>query len=173
MNQKLLKELVEYCPETGIMRWKKRCESHFKNGLRVSNWNTKYAGKELTTLDGKGYVVGSFFAKRYLVHRLAWLYMTGEWPNIIDHINGNKTDNRFKNLRNVSNQENHMNCRRANNNTSGVTGVYKNKSNGLWCAQMKFNGHTYHLGSSKNFDEAVRLRKNEEKRLGFSDRHGE
>ncbi len=65
-----------------------------------------------------------------------------------------------------------MNQKINSQNTSGVCGVYFNKKSKIWCAQMKFNSKTYHLGSSKNFEDAVKLRKAEEKRLGFSERHG-
>lgn len=172
LNQKILMQLVEYCPETGVMKWRKRDVSFFKSDHSCRSWNTKYTGKEALTLDGKGYRVITIFTKRYLVHRLAWLYVHGVWPKIIDHLNGNKTDNRLANLREVSSQGNHLNMRKASNNTSGVTGVYLNARKNLWCAQMKFNGITYHLGSSKNFEEAVAMRKAEESRLGFSIRHG-
>jgi len=168
----ILKTLVSYDAETGEMVWLERPHCLFKNKQAAKSWNTRYSGKKATTVDGKGYLVISIFEKRYLVHRLAWLYTYGEWPDVIDHINGVKTDNRLCNIRNVTQQSNHMNNRKARNNTSGATGVYLNKRNNLWCAQMKFNGKTYHLGSSRNFDEAVQMRKAEEKRLGFSERHG-
>ena len=172
MNQTLLKQLVHYCKETGSMTWKRRDVSFFKSQRSCDSWNTKYAGKEIITVDGKGYLCGMFFEKRYLLHRMAWLYEYGVFPKIIDHIDGNRKNNALHNLREVTSQQNHMNQRRSSKNTSGVTGVYFNKRKNIWCAQMKFNGKTYHLGSSKFFDEAVKMRKNEEWRLGFSERHG-
>ncbi|WP_373089335.1 HNH endonuclease [Zhongshania sp.] len=173
MTPELIRELVFYNPDTGDMIWRERDRKYFSKDCSHKTWNTKYAGKPAVTKDGKGYRVITIFGKRYLVHRLAWLYMHGEWPEIIDHINGDKLDNRLCNLRSVTQQQNHMNNRLASNNTSGVTGVYFNKLRAIWCAQMKFNGETYHLGSSPIFEEAVAMRKAEEKRLGFSKRHGE
>lgn len=173
MNQDTLKALVVYIPETGDMVFKERGLEHFSRASSMRSWNTRYAGKKAITLDGKGYRVVNLLGKRYLVHRLAWLYVHGVWPEIIDHINGVRTDNALSNLQSVNQQQNHMNNRRASNNTSGTTGVYLNKRRNLWCAQMKFDGKTYHLGSSKNMDDVIAMRKAEELRLGFSDRHGE
>ena len=172
MNNKLLKSLVHYDEKTGDMCWLVRPRDMFKTNAAYLGWNKKYPTKKAITLDGKGYRVISIFCKRYLVHRLAWLYTYGEFPCILDHINGVRTDNRLCNLREVTHQQNHMNQRISSKNTSGVTGVYLNNRKKLWCAQMKFNGKTYHLGSSAIFEEAVALRKNEENRLGFSERHG-
>jgi len=123
-------------------------------------------------IDGKGYNSVFIMGEQYRVHRLIWLLVYGHFPKIIDHINGDKLDNRLENLKEVTQQENLMNQRRSSKNTSGVTGVYFNKKRGLWCAQMKFNGETYHLGSSKNKEEVIEMRKKEEQRLGFSRRHG-
>lgn len=172
MNNELLKSLVHYDEQTGDMSWLPRPRDMFKTDGWCSGWNKQNSTKKAITLDGKGYRVMSIFCKRYLVHRLAWLYTYGQFPTVIDHINGVRTDNRLCNLREVTHQQNHMNQRISSKNTSGVTGVYLNKRNGLWCAQMKFNGKTYHLGSSPIFEKAVAFRKNEETRLGFSERHG-
>lgn len=172
IDQSTLKELVTYNPETGKMFWKARTAKHISIDKSLRTWNTRYANTELKSIDGKGYPFASIFGKQYRLHRLAWLYMHGVWPNVIDHINGIRTDNRFTNLRSVSVRENCLNQRRNSKNTSGVAGVYLNKSKQLWCAQMKCRGHTYHLGSNKDFFEAVCLRKSEERRLGFSLNHG-
>lgn len=172
LTKEYLKSVVFYDQDSGQMTWKKRPVWHFKTNSAWLTWNKRYAGKPAVTIDGKGYRVISINTKRYLVHRLVWLYVYGVWPKIIDHINGIKTDNRLCNLRNVSHGENHKNMKKAKNNTSGVTGVYFNKNRNLWCAQMKHNGVTYHIGSSKVFEEAVKMRKNEEAKLNFSKRHG-
>lgn len=172
MNQALLQTLIRYEPNTGHVFWRERDVKFFKSEHSCRSWNTKYAGKKIMNLDGKGYNSVFIMGKQYRVHRLIWLYVYGVFPNIIDHKNGNKTDNRLSNLRDVDCQKNHMNMRRAKNNSSGITGVYFNKKKGLWCAQMKFNGATYHIGSSKNKADAIQMRKDEERKLGFSERHG-
>jgi hypothetical protein len=172
VTAELLKKLVNYDELSGEMYWLNRPVEMFKTKSAYLGWNKRMVGKKAITTDGKGYLVVSIFCKRYLVHRLIWLYVYGKFPKIIDHINGIRTDNRLINLQEVTSQQNHMNQKRSSKNTSGVTGVYLHKKRNLWCAQMKFNGNTYHIGSSKNFNDAVSMRKNEEKRLGFSERHG-
>jgi len=165
-------DFLRYDKETGNLRWERRPSSMFNKQWQCDSWNTKYAGKKIITLDGKGYLVLSIFGKRYIAHRVVWEMVYGKPPTIIDHINGVRTDNRLCNLREVTCQQNHMNASRPRTNTSGVIGVYLNKKRGIWCAQIKHNGHTRHLGSSPIFEEAVVLRKAEEKRLGFSPTHG-
>lgn len=172
ITQEELKKLVTYNYETGEMFWLPRPFEMFKSEQACKTWNTKFANKQIKTIDGKGYFHGLFLGKFLRVHRLSFLYFFGYLPKIIDHINGIKTDNRISNLKGSSIQKNNMNRSIGRNNTSGVVGVYKNNQSGLWCAQMKFKGETYHLGSSKNKSEVISLRKAEEKRLGFSERHG-
>ena len=168
MNAAYLRSIVNYNPDTGIMTWRTR----EINQPSDKTWNTRYAGKQLKTIDGKGYYHFAHLRKFYRVHRMAWLYVTGDMPDVIDHINGDRQDNRFCNLKNTTHQINHLNQRINTTNTSGVSGVYKNKAKGIWCAQIKFNGKTQHLGSSKSFFEAVCMRKSEERKLGFSLNHG-
>lgn len=172
MNKLTAMGILDYDCETGELRWKMRTEKHIQRPSSLKSWNTRYAGKLIKTIDGKGYLHFSFGGKFYRAHRIAWLIHTGEIPNIIDHINGDRQDNRISNLQNTTMQGNHLNQRMNSKNTSGVTGVYMNKRSGSWCAQMKFNGHTYHLGSSKSLFDVACMRKSEEVRLGFNINHG-
>lgn len=166
------KELLSYNEVTGDLYWLPRTEKYIKKESSLKSWNTKYSNKKISVVDGKGYLQVSIFGKTYRAHRLCWLIYYGQYPLIIDHLNGDRVDNRIVNLVSVTNQQNHLNQKINSKNTSGVCGVYYNKKNSFWCSQMKFNGKTYHLGSSKNFFEAICLRKSEENKLGFSDRHG-
>lgn len=171
----LLRKLLRYEHETGKLFWRERDADMFKNNNANStkSWNTMYGGKEAGTICGKGYRSVAIFAKLYIGHRIAWAISTGAWPNDqIDHIDGNKLNNTLCNLRVVSSQINHLNARMNSRNTSGHAGVYLNKRSSMWCAQMKFKGRTYHLGSSKNINDVIALRQAEEKRLGFTERHG-
>lgn len=83
---------------------------------------------------------------RYLAHRLAWLYMTGEWPALlVDHKNGNPRDNRFTNLRECDDQQNRANSRLRRNNKSGWMGVSHRR--GKWAAFIGVAKETKYLGS--------------------------
>lgn len=87
-----------------------------------------------------GYVVISVGGYQHLAHRLAWLYTTGEWPtDLIDHINGERSDNRWSNLREASKQTNGQNMRRASaqNTTSGLLGAHFDKRRGMWRACIR------------------------------------
>jgi hypothetical protein len=106
------------------------------------------------TLDDKGYVLIGVNKHVYKAHRLAWLYVTGEWPNgLIDHIDGNKSNNSFTNLRVVNESGNSQNVRRPNKrNKSGFMGVifFQNK----WRANITHAGKTHWLGDFSTPEEA-------------------
>lgn len=85
----------------------------------------------------RGYKQVTINYKSYYAHRLAWLYMTGEWPDVIDHIDGNTANNRWSNLRNCSMPENMQNMKSSglSSNTSGHIGVSRHK--GKWRAKIR------------------------------------
>jgi hypothetical protein len=86
--------------------------------------------------------------RSYLAHRLAWLYMTGEWPqNVIDHASGQRSDNRWENLRAASPLLNSHNRKRPSNNTSGFKGVTFYKAGNIWRAFIRVDGLLRFLGS--------------------------
>ena len=124
-----LREILDYCPVTGIFRWKvKRC-------------GRAMPGQITGALNSDGYKQIFLGGKHYKCHRLAWFYMTGEWPkNQIDHIDGNRGNNAFSNLREATNSQNQMNRSMAANNKSGVKGVCWYKSTQKWRAKIKFQG---------------------------------
>jgi len=105
------------------------------------------------------------------MHRLAWLYMTGEWPeNQIDHINHIGTDNRWVNLRDTD--ENPMNRGMQGNNTSGFTGVSWHKYGKKWQAEMQVGGEHIHIGYFTNKQQAIDARKSANIEYGFHENHG-
>ncbi len=137
-----LKSIVDYDPETGIFRW------------RVKRSNVP-AG----TVVGKGgkawYKQAGIDGKLYLLHRLAWFYMHGVWPaNDIDHINGDRHDNRIANLREATRAQNLLNKGKRANNTSGYKGVTWNKRRQKWVAQIARGGEHYGLGYFASAEEA-------------------
>ena len=104
-------------------------------------WNSRYAGKEAFCLGSAGYRKGTVFGVCLKAHRVIWAMVTGEWPEHgIDHINGDRTDNRFENLRVATQVENCGNMRRYSTNTSGTSGVFWDKQHGKWNAQLRRNG---------------------------------
>lgn len=143
MTQSELKALLHYDPETGVFAWLPR--PRIRGG--------KVAGN--VSPDGYWRIgLGGRPSKLFLAHRLAWLYMTGEWPRLdIDHINGDKTDNRWSNLRDVTRSVNLQNQRRArSDSTSGLLGAHKNGRG--WSARIYVDGVKRHLGTFATAAEA-------------------
>lgn len=97
--------------------------------------------------DVNGYIIIKIDRKSFKAHRLAWLYMTGDWPNdIIDHANGIPGDNRWHNLRQADFSENNANSRIYKNNTTGMKGVSFHKRDQKFYAAIRKSKKTYHLG---------------------------
>jgi hypothetical protein len=94
-----------------------------------------------------------------MAHRLVWLWAHSEWPpDDIDHINGNRDDNRFSNLRLASRTQNNANSQVRRDNTSGVKGVYWNRAGRCWQAQIGFQGRVLPLGSFATIEDARNAR---------------
>jgi HNH endonuclease/AP2 domain len=129
-----LREVLHYDPSTGVFSWK-TCGRKSWVGKTVGSW------------DLYGYKTVRLAGRSYKLHRLAWLYVTGEWPDgDIDHINGVRHDNRMSNLRAVCRQTNLQNMREPKNNRStGVLGVYPQKKK--FCAKISIDNKSVHLGT--------------------------
>ena len=133
MNQKRLKELLNYNPETGIFTRLTASAASVKVG--------DIAGGKC----GNGYILISLDGKQYSAHRLAWLYMTGNFPkSLIDHKDGNKQNNIFSNLREATPAQNIAN--KKSTSKSGFKGVTWWARSSKWKAQMQVNGVNRHLG---------------------------
>jgi len=130
-----LKRLLHYDPETGIWTRLIQTASNAKVG--------DCAGSR----DSLGYWQLSINNKTYRSHRLAWFYMTSEWPSHeIDHKNMIRHDNRWENLRAATASQNHANRKLASLNTSGLKGVSWHKHTRKWRATIKCRQKTRHLG---------------------------
>lgn len=135
LTQNFLKTLIHYDPKTGHFTWILRLKRNFVDD------------KPLGLKNPKGYIIIRFMGEYYRAHRLAWFYMTGEWPKSqIDHDNNIKSDNRWLNLREADNQLNHYNLNKPKNNTSGAKGVRKLK-HGKFSARIKHNQKEIHIGT--------------------------
>ena len=136
MDHQILSALLSYDKSTGELRWLKNKGSRAKANTVAGN---KF---------GVGYLRLTVDGNQLLAHRVAWLLATGEWPrNEIDHINGNKADNRLANLRDVDRKTNSQNIRSPHkDNKSGLLGASWNKKSGKWQATIKLAGKTAHLG---------------------------
>jgi len=154
---KKAKDRIYYNPETGVFTWKQYRSSNAKKGdLAGTINNTGYRAIRVT-VEGK--------QKHLYTHRLAWFITHGELPNIIDHINHNRDDNRIENLRSVNNSENLRNSKMRVNNKSGYRGVYFLKSINKWESQITLNGKKTHLGHFSCPKEASRTYEQRAKEL--------
>ena len=158
ITQKELRETLHYNPETGVFTWRKS-----RAGVGV--------GSCAGTKNANGYIIICCYGKLYRAHRLAWLYMTGEWPkDQVDHENHIRHDNRWENLREATRQENHKNRSMYKNNTSGVTGVYWDK--GKWKAYIRVDEKDKNLGRFTDKFEAICARKSGDNKYGYHENHG-
>ncbi|MDU5747881.1 MAG: HNH endonuclease [Haemophilus parainfluenzae] len=142
-----LSECFTYNENTGLLTWKERPLHHFKKERDMNVINGRMAGKPAkSSLNGRYHVVfvnGNF----YLCHRVVWCLHHGYWPECdIDHINGNKLDNRIENLREVSRSQNMSNVGMQSNNKSGFIGVFWASREGKWQAVVAHNKKNILLG---------------------------
>lgn len=130
-----VRELLSYDPISGELWWLKNPQTR------------KSPGRLAGQTDTKGYRRVVIRGRVYGGHRLAWLLMTGQWPDgLIDHKNLNTTDNRWENLRIATPTQNNANCALTSRNTTGLKGVTWHKKCCRWQASIKENGKNHYLG---------------------------
>jgi HNH endonuclease len=137
-----LHDLLHYDPETGEFRWQERVT----RSIRVGD----IAG----LVDAEGYRLITIQGRAYRAHHLAWLYMTGEWCSvIIDHRDGNPSNNCWDNLRRATVSQNNANRRMHRNNKCGYKGVVRNPWGRFW-ATIHRDGRRLHLGTFTTAQDA-------------------
>ena len=164
-SQKEIKNLFHYSEETGIFTWREDRHARKVKGL-PAGWSTNSKGRKTK------YVNIRVLGVVHKAHRLAWLYVHGEWPNYIDHIDGDGTNNRISNLRSVDKYQSAKNKPMQSNNSSGHIGVRFYNPLGKWLAKIGVNGRSVHLGYFDDLHDAVNSRLEAEKKYGFHKNHG-
>lgn len=141
-----LTELLDYNPDTGIFTWKVKRSNKVPAGSVAGCLNTS-----------TGYVYVMIDHVGYLAHRLAFLFMTKEFPpEVVDHINSNRSDNRFCNLRAATFSENQHNRLIGSDNTSGFKGVNWDSHSKKWRARIRYKRRLYEAGSFSDRSEAAK-----------------
>ena len=153
LTQARLKELLSYDPDTGVFVWIKKTNNRILIG--------SVAGSP-----DEGYWYIRIDGKNHRAHRLAWLYVYGEFPDgFIDHMNRERADNRISNLRIATRSVNGQNRKIHNNNTSGIPGVCWHNRKQKWYAKVTNNRKHKHLGSFDTIEKAIAARKAAEKKF--------
>lgn len=148
----------KYCPASGSL-------THIETGEEVGYLWTSDSGKQYRKVKVDGEI--------YRVSRLIFLIETGRWPNgQVDHADGNGLNNSWDNLRDVTDQVNHQNCRLYSSNKSGVPGVRWRESIKRWVAVIDIEGTRTHLGHFIEKENAINARRAAEVEHGFHVNHG-
>ena len=178
-SPEVLRQLLRYEPETGNLFWKERSHEWFPTGRFTAEhtskiWNTRYSGKEAFTCpNDAGYRTGRIFNVLMRAHRVIYAMHFNEWPQgEVDHINGDRSDNRLENLRDVDRTENSHNAAVHKDSMTGLIGISWYPRLGKWCARIYANGQGYHLGVYACLGQAIRASKEAERRHGFHANHG-
>lgn len=160
-----LKEIFRYDPDTGKI--------YHKASENDSPWRKRFIGKEAFISRKDGYAVMILNGQNLSAHRVGWALHHGEFPEgWIDHINHKRDDNRLCNLREGPPGLNARNQKIHRDNTSGTTGVIFAKDKNRWRARITIDGKHKSLGSYKNIEDAIAVRKAAESANGYHPNHG-
>lgn len=159
ITQELLKKHFDYDALTGLITCR----------LPQALLNV---GDTVGSVGNHGYLQISIAGKVYLAHRLIWLYMTGTLPDKVDHINHNRLDNSWDNLREVCNTQNAKNCSVSKNSVTKINGVSFMKSRKKYRAYITVDRKQISLGLFTNIEDAIAARAQADKDYGFHTNHG-
>lgn len=175
-QERLLKRL-DYNSDTGLLVWRLRDVSEFQGMTYPAErhakiWNAKHVGKPaLNAPMANGYRHGMLDGIDYLQHRIIWKLVAGVDPEFIDHINGDRSDNRLVNLRSVSAEENMRNRTLSINNSSGCPGVHFEARSQRWVVQLELAGRVKYVGRYIELSDAIAARVRATEGQGFTERH--
>lgn len=176
-----LRQLLRYEPETGKLFWRERGPECFplygtlaEREGKAKRWQKLKAGREAGSIGSRNYVVISVRGHPYFAHRIAWAIHHGCWPTfVIDHINGDRADNRLCNLRDVPPTINYRNMKINALNTSGAANVAYDKTRAKWRAVVRREGRIHNIGSFAQKDDAIRAVSLFRDQFGdYTERHG-
>ena len=173
LTAECVRSLLHYEPDTGLLFWKERLVSMFKDGKQSAQhncaaWNGKCAGRQAATSIGNhGYPQLGIFGTQCLAHRIIWLWMSGSLPRYeIDHVDMCKTNNKWENLREATRSQNEAN--KSARSALGIKGVWFDHNRGLFQARVTHRGKTRHIGRF----QSLALAKENVERVA-SELHGE
>jgi len=174
LTQALVRKVLDYNPETGDLVWKPRDRALFRTNNAFRTWNTRFAGKPaFTTKMVIGYNSGTIFGEHVYKHRVIALWMTGRMPEQVDHLDGDKRNNRWLNLVASTNRLNRKNMPLRSDNKAGHVGVSFDRATGKWNAFINVaQGKTTRLGRFTTMEEAIAVRQAATTAHGYNPNHG-
>lgn len=144
LTKEYVNSILLYEKDTGVLRWRNQQSNRVKPNSVAGSINSE------------GYVCLDIRARPYRAHRIIWLMEYGNFPNgQIDHIDGNRANNRLENLREVSNKQNQENKKTMAKSVSGHKGVTWHSRDKVWQARIGHNMKSKHLGSFRNVEDAI------------------
>jgi hypothetical protein len=162
LTQERIQEIFNYDAITGIVTTK-----------LVRHGSRTYIGAPVGTLTNYGYLCVRVDGKRYQLHRLIWLHVYGYIPKEdLDHIDGDRTNNRLVNLREANRQDNLKNTAVHKDSSTGILGVNWDKRKSKWRATIYVNKKQEHLGYFEEIQEAALARQQANIKYGFHENHG-
>ncbi|WP_296257786.1 MULTISPECIES: HNH endonuclease signature motif containing protein [unclassified Pseudomonas] len=178
LAQEELAEILEYEPDTGLLRWRPRPDEMFERKGFAASWNSRFAGRIAGNVfkkpSGHSYVQIGIGYRHLRAHRVIWLLVYGSIDDsmVIDHVNGVGTDNRLKNLRLVSSGDNSKNRSVSKRSRSGVAGVYWNSTEQKWHARIQVNGVRKSIGQYHSLEAAKAARAAHQLAQNYHPLHG-
>lgn len=174
ITPEVIREFFDCNYETGELWWKWRARKWFKSDAGQKAANSRCAGKRaFSAMCKHKYFHAKFLGFNFKAHRVVWAHYYGEWPEgEIDHIRGVMYGDGIANLRDVSIAVNRQNQKRRADNSSGHTGIHKDKRSGKWMAHITVAGTFINLGLHAQKADAIAARKAAEREYGFSEHHG-